>query len=265
MHAEDRDRLILELMRERGFVSFQELDRTLDASGATLRRDLDRLETSGKIVRVRGGARLVDMPEAVVSNDGHLRGVPFHENVERNRAAKAAIGRAAAALCSTGETVIIDGGSTTLQMCPLLAPLELHVLTNSLHIVSALIGQPGTHISMPAGTLFREQNILLPPFDDDGMSRYRASKLFMGAASIGRHGLMQTDVLLVHAERRLLDRADEVIVLVDSSKFGAPAGHVVCTADELDIVITDEDIADRDAAMIEQAGIKLIVAPTRRV
>ena len=265
MHAEDRDRLILELMRERGFVSFQELDRTLDASGATLRRDLDRLETSGKIVRVRGGARLVDMPEAAVSNDGHLRGVPFHENVERNRAAKAAIGRAAAALCSTGETVIIDGGSTTLQMCPLLAPLELHVLTNSLHIVSALIGQPGTHISMPAGTLFREQNILLPPFDDDGMSRYRASKLFMGAASIGRHGLMQTDVLLVHAERRLLDRADEVIVLVDSSKFGAPAGHVVCTADELDIVITDEDIADRDAAMIEQAGIKLIVAATRRV
>lgn len=264
MHAEDRDRLILELMRERGFVSFQELDRTLDASGATLRRDLDRLETSGKIVRVRGGARLVDMPEAVDSNDGHLRGVPFHENVERNRAAKAAIGRAAAALCSTGETVIIDGGSTTLQMCPLLAPLELHVLTNSLHIVSALIGQPGTHISMPAGTLFREQNILLPPFDDDGMSRYRASKLFMGAASIGRHGLMQTDVLLVQAERRLLDRADEVIVLVDSSKFSAPAGHVVCTADELDIVITDEDIADRDAAMIEQAGIKLIIAPTRR-
>ncbi|MES2056249.1 MAG: DeoR/GlpR family DNA-binding transcription regulator [Pseudomonadota bacterium] len=266
MHAEDRDRLILELMRERGFVSFQELDRSLEASGATLRRDLDRLETSGKIVRVRGGARLVDAPDGTGAsgggNDGHLRGVPFHENVERNRAAKEAIGRAAAALCGTGETVIIDGGSTTLQMCPLLAPLELHVLTNSLHIVSALIGQPGTHISMPAGTLFREQNILLPPFDDDGMSRYRASKLFMGAASIGRHGLMQTDVLLVHAERRLLDRADEVIVLVDSSKFSAPAGHVVCTADELDIVITDDGITDRDAAMIEKAGIKLVVAPT---
>lgn len=94
------------------------------------------------------------------------------------------------------------------------------------------------------------------------MSRYRASKLFMGAASIGRHGLMQTDVLLVHAERRLLDRADEVIVLVDSSKFGAPAGHVVCTADELDVVITDDGITDRDAAMIEKAGIKLVVAPT---
>ena len=99
MHAEDRDRLILELMRERGFVSFQELDRTLDASPATLRRDLDRLEEGGKIVRVRGGARLIDGAPASDA-DVHLHGVPFHENVERNRAAKEAIGRAAAALCS---------------------------------------------------------------------------------------------------------------------------------------------------------------------
>lgn len=263
MHAEQRDQRILEMVRERGFVSFQELDRTLDASAATLRRDLDRLEHAGVIVRVRGGARLAERASAAAAaaDEQHLTGVPFHENIELNRAAKRAIGRAAAQLCTPGESIIIDGGSTTLQMCPALEPLGLHVLTNSLHIVSALINQPGTQISVPAGTLFREQNILLAPFGEDGTSRYRASRLFMGAASVGRHGLMQTDVILVQAERRLLDRADEVIVLVDSSKFDAPAGHVVCDIDDIDVLITDDGISDADARMIEQAGIRLIVVP----
>ncbi len=260
MHAAEREKLILELLQRTGFLSFQDLGRAVAASPATLRRDLDRLEVSGIIVRVRGGARLVEAPAASLADQGHLSGVPFHENIHRNAPQKRAIAKAAAALCRPDETVIIDGGSTTLQMCPHLASLGLHVLTNSLHIVSALLTQSGTQVSMPAGTLFREQNIVLSPFEDDGMSRFRASKLFIGAASIGRHGLMQTDVLLIQAERRLLDRADEVIALVDSSKFEAPAGHVLCALDDVDTIITDNAISDEHAGIIKKAGTRLIVA-----
>ena len=156
--------------------------------------------------------------------------------------------------------MIIDGGSTTLQMCPHLEPLGLQVLTNSLHIVSALLQQPATRVSVPAGTLFREQNIILSPFEDDGMSRFHAAKLFMGAASIGRHGLMQADTLLVQAERRLLTRVEEIIVLVDSSKFRGQAGHLVCRLDEIDVVITDSGLEAEDRLMLEKAGCKVIVA-----
>src|SRR5215469_14431268 len=91
MHAAEREQAILDLFRDRDFISFSELDRRLEASQATLRRDLGRLEADGRIVRVRGGARLAQL--ATRSEDpSHLRGVPFHENIALHQAEKEAIG-----------------------------------------------------------------------------------------------------------------------------------------------------------------------------
>lgn len=257
MHSAERVELILNTLLEQGFVSFQTLDRVLGASAATIRRDLNRLEEEGRIVRVRGGARLAKSKKEKASG---LKGTPFHQNVHKNADAKAAIGRAAAGLCMPGESVIIDGGSTTVQMCEHLAPLKLQVLTNSLHIVTALLPQPETRVSVPGGNIFREQDIILSPFPDDGMSGYRATKIFTGAASIGAYGLMQTDILIAQAELRLLARADQLVVLADSSKFAAPAGHVVCGLDEIDILVTDEGLSDATAQLIERSGVELVVA-----
>lgn len=260
MHATERDRVILNLIDERGFVSFRELSRRLDASPATLRRDLERLQVDGKLLRVRGGAQSC---VAVRDNGLHLQGVPFQENINRNRAAKQAIGRAAAALCREGDAVIIDGGSTTLQMCSGLEPLGLQVLTNSLHIVSALLQQPNTRVSIPGGVVFREQNIVLDPFGDTAARSFHASRMFVGAAAVNRHGLMQSDIVLVQAERKLLDLTDEVVALVDSSKFQASAGHMLCELSKVHILITDGDISDASAKMLERAGVRLIVADAK--
>ena len=261
MHAAERDRFILTLLDERGFVSFQELSRRLDASPATLRRDLDRLQVGGKLVRVRGGAQ-----PCIANRDAghHLQGVPFHENINRNRAAKEAIGEAAAALCRPGDAVIIDGGSTTLQMCVGLEPLGLQVLTNSLHIVSALLQQPNTRVSIPGGVVFREQNIVLDPFDDTSTCSFHASRMFVGAAAVNRHGLMQSDIILVQAERKLLDLTEELVALVDSSKFNASAGHKLCELSKVNILVTDSEIDDASAKMLESSGVRLIVVDARR-
>ncbi len=83
---------------------------------------------------------------------------------------------------------MIDGGSTTLQMCRHLEGKNLQVLTNSLHIVSALLSQTGTRISVPGGAVFREQNIILSASGDDLMPRFHAPQLFMGAAAVGAAG-----------------------------------------------------------------------------
>lgn len=259
MHATEREELILRMLRRRGFISFQEVEAELDASPATLRRDLERMDREGRLARVRGGAKLLDAPEAPGSSQ-HLTGAPFHENIALNREQKAAIGRAAAKLCAPGSALMIDGGSTTLQMCPHLAGLNLQVLTNSLHIVSALLPQSGTRVLVPAGAVFREQNIILSAAGEESMPRFYAPKLFMGAASVGSQGIMQADVVLVAAERRLIDRADEIIVLVDSSKFRGPSGNVVCDLEEIDVVVTDAGITDADRAMLEKANVKVIVA-----
>jgi len=72
--------------------------------------------------------------------------------------------------------------------------------------------------------------------------------------------LMQTDILIAQAELRLLARADQLVVLADSSKFAAPAGHVVCALDEIDILVTDEGLSDATAQLIERSGVELVVA-----
>lgn len=261
MHSNEREDIILGLIAAKGFVSFRELESLLDGSPATIRRDLERLASEGKLVRLRGGAKGTGEAEAnALAPNLHLAGVPFHENIGLNRSAKEAIGTAAAGLCQPGEGVMIDGGSTTLQMCPHLAGLNLQVLTNSLHIVSALINQAGTRILVPSGAVFPEQSIILSVFGEDGMPRFHAPKLFMGAASIGPQGLMQADIVLVAAERRLIDRADEIIVLADASKFDAPSGNVVCGLEEIDILITDASISQEARSMLVAAGVKVVTA-----
>jgi DeoR family transcriptional regulator, ulaG and ulaABCDEF operon transcriptional repressor len=134
------------------------------------------------------------------------------------------------------------------------------VLTNSLHIVNALLPQPETRVMVPSGTVFREQNIILAPAGEDSMPRFHAPKLFMGAAAVGAQGVMQQDVILVAAERRFIERADEVILLVDSSKFQASSGAIVCELSGIDVLITDAGIGKRTADLIKAAGVRLIVA-----
>jgi DeoR family ulaG and ulaABCDEF operon transcriptional repressor len=260
MHASEREKAILELLRQRGFIAFRELEKQLDASPATLRRDLERMANEGHIARVRGGARLATRKARTSGPPTNLSGVPFHENVALRRAEKEAIGRAAAGLCKPGRAIMIDGGSTTLQMCRHLEGLKLQVLTNSLHIVSALLGQAGTRVLVPGGSVFREQNIILSASGDDLMPRFHAPQLFMGAAAVGTQGVMQADVVLVAAERRLIERAEQVILLVDSSKFQHSSGNVVCELKDVDIVVTDRGLDSKHRAMLEAARIKVVIA-----
>jgi DeoR family ulaG and ulaABCDEF operon transcriptional repressor len=258
MHAAERDAEITRLLNSQGFISFKQLCNRLEASSATIRRDLERLDAEGLIERVRGGARLRDGAKPIPSD--RLVGAPFEENKARHAPQKAAIGRTAAKLCARGEAIIIDGGTTTFQMCAHLEGLNLQVLTNSLHIVGELLPQPGARVSVPGGAVFREQNIILSPFEDDGINRYHASKLFMGAAAIGPRGLMQADVVLIQAEQKLMSRADQLIVLVDSSKFRTSASFVVCALDTIDVVVTDAGITAAELAMLRDQGIEVIVA-----
>lgn len=255
MHANERDRVILSLLEEEGFVSFRELSRRLSASPATLRRDLDRLQSDGKLTRVRGGV------QPASPNRARLQGVPFHENINRNRLQKEAIGKAAAGLCKAGDAIIIDGGSTTLHMCPYLEPLKLQVLTNSLHIVSALLQQPHTGVSIPGGTVFREQNIVIDAFDESDSRTFHASRMFVSAAAVNRHGLMQTDIIVVQAERKLMSQAEDLVALIDSSKFQGAAGHVLCELSRVRTLITDDGIDPASRKMLEREGVEVIVAP----
>lgn len=255
MHEKERHRVILSAVQERPVVTVQEMVTLTEASEATIRRDIATLHLQKKLRRVRGGAESIHPPEFV-----GLAGRPFSVNETINIHQKRAIAQKAVELCEDGDPIIINGGTTTFQMVHPLASMRLQVFTNSFPIAEHLLKHSKNTIMLSGGAIYREQNIILSPFDNDVTRNFYAKRMFMGAKGLGPLGLMETDPLLIQAEQKLIGQADELIVLVDSSKFQARSSLILCPLDRISTVITDDRIPDAAANMLEQADITLIVA-----
>jgi DeoR family ulaG and ulaABCDEF operon transcriptional repressor len=137
----------------------------------------------------------------------------------------------------------------------------MQVLTNSLPIAEHLLKNSHNTVMLPGGIIYREQNIILSPFENDVTRNFYAKRMFMSAQGIGPLGLMEGDPLLVQAEQKLIGQAEELIVLADSSKFTNRSSLVLCPLERVDTLITDDGIDDRAAAMLDAADVTLIVVP----
>ena len=258
MHENERQKIILATVQARPVASVADLVEITGASEATIRRDIAALHVRGALRRVRGGAEAVNPPE-----QSALLGRPFSVNETRNLAAKRAIARVAAEMCSDGEQIIINGGTTTYQMGPHLASKRLSVFTNSFPIAEYLLHNSRNSVVIPGGTVYREQNVILSPFGGVVASHFYARKMFMGCQGIGPHGLMEADPLIVQSELALIGQADELIVLADSTKFKARTSMILCELSRASTVITDPGLRREDREMLEAAGVKLVVAEAK--
>ncbi len=256
MHESERHRIILSAVQDRPVASVIDLVQLTDASEATIRRDIATLHMQKRLRRVRGGAEAIAPPQFV-----GLAGRPFSVNETINAAQKRAIARAAVELCSDGDPIIINGGTTTFQMVHPLSARRCQVFTNSFPIAEHLLKHSKNTILLSGGAIYREQNIILSPFDNDVTRNFYAKRMFMGAQGLGPLGLMEADPLLIQAEEKLIGQADELVVLVDSSKFRNRSSLILCPLRRIHVVITDDGITDREAQMLEQADIRLIVTP----
>ena len=140
-----------------------------------------------------------------------------------------------------------------------LATMRLQIFTNSFPIAEHLLKHSKNTIMLSGGAIYREQNVILSPFDNDVTRNFYAKRMFMGATGLGPIGLMEADPLLIQAEQKLIGQADELIVLVDSSKFDARSSLVLCPLNRITRVITDDRITDKAAAILEAADVDLIV------
>ena len=257
MHERERQKLILSAVQERPVVTVAELVDMTGTSEATIRRDISALHLQGRLRRVRGGAEALHPPQFV-----GLAGRPFKvaeaDNIERKRV----IADAAVARCEDGDSIIINGGTTTFQMVHFLATRRLQVLTNSFPIAENLIKHTRNTVMVPGGAVYREQGVILSPFDNDVTRNFFARRMFMGAQGIGRLGIMERDPLLIQAEQKLIDQAEELVVLVDSSKFAERSSLILCRLERVDVIITDDGISEEAAAMLEDAGLEVVVVDT---
>ncbi|MFT4149820.1 MAG: DeoR/GlpR family DNA-binding transcription regulator [Paracoccaceae bacterium] len=255
MHETERHRIILSAVQERPVATVPDLCALTAASEATIRRDIAQLHMQKKLRRVRGGAEAIAPPQFVGINAR-----PFAMQETIHAAEKRAIAKAAVDLCDDGDAIIINGGTTTFQMVHPLTARRVQVFTNSFPIAEHLLKHTRNTVLLPAGAIYREQNIILSPFDDDGSRHFYARRMFMGCRGLGPLGLMEGDPLLVQAEQKLIGQADELVVLADSSKFMNRSSLLLCPLSRIHTVITDDRIPDRAAQMLEAAEVKLIVA-----
>ncbi|MCP4384505.1 MAG: DeoR/GlpR transcriptional regulator [Hyphomicrobiales bacterium] len=257
MHERERHDVILATVQDGPVATVQRLVELTDSSEATIRRDIAALYLQKKLRRVRGGAvALTPTPFHVMT------GSPFTDRMAINVKQKQAIAKRAVELCADDEPIIINGGTTTFQMVPFLRDRRLHVFTNSFPIAELLLKQSQNTVIMPGGTIYREINIILSPFDNDVSRNFSARRMFMGAQGISRLGLMETDALLIQAEQKLLSQADELVVLVDSTKFAVRSSLIVCRLEQISTVITDNGINDDARTMLLDAGVRLITVET---
>ena len=255
MHENERHRIILSAVEAKPVVTVTELVELTQSSEATIRRDISALHLQKKLHRVRGGAESIHPPQSI-----GLAGRTFSVNEVINASQKRAIASAAADLCEDGDSIIINGGTTTFQMVHPLTSKRLHIFTNSFVIAEHLLKHSKNTIMLSGGTLYREQNIILNPFDNDLSRNFYAKRMFMGAQGISHKGLMETDPLIIQAEQKLIKQADELVVLADAAKFTTRSSLFLCGLECVHTVITDDQIRDEDRSMLEAAEVQVIIA-----
>ena len=228
---ERRDR-ILKAVEQKGFVALQELADQFGASESTVRRDLEYLDSIGQVRRTRGGAAYVG--ESLTA---------FDERRSRATAEKLRIARAAADMIEPGEAVLLDGGTTTLEVARCLIGKSLQVVTNSLPIVNLLANQPQIDLLMIGGFLYPKTGVFLGPTAVAALETVHVRRLFMSVGGITADGLFNSNSLLVETERNMIEAAEEVIVVSDSGKLGHSALARLCGLDVVDRLVTDSGIS----------------------
>jgi DeoR family transcriptional regulator of aga operon/DeoR family fructose operon transcriptional repressor len=242
--AEERQDHIARIVEEHGRARVADLAATFRVSGVTIRKDLAVLERQGRIVRTHGGAM-------TVGRAGAERAFDVRERLQRDE--KDAIGREAAAMVVDGDSIALDASTTALALARHLKGrggwLHLTVITNGLRIASELAGHPGISVVMPAGFLRWEALSLVGPLGEGLFDKVNIQKAFMGAAGFAiEAGLSDATEEEAQIKRLMVEGANEVVGLVDHTKWERAAFATFCKTADLDAVVTD---AGAPAAMME--------------
>ncbi|HEY4290508.1 MAG TPA: transcriptional repressor AgaR [Puia sp.] len=248
-----RRKKILERIQETGEVLITGLSKEFDVSEVTIRNDLDYLEQKNLLIRARGGA---------IHSDSHV-GIDqrLAEKNKLHTQQKAAIGKMAASLIRDGETVIIDSGSTTVEIVKNLGGIrQLNVITNALNIVNQLMSYTNFNVIIPGGYLRQNSMSLVGPLAENNLHGFYVDKLFLSTDGFDTdHGIYTPNIDEAHLNIAMINIAKDVILVTDSSKFKRKSLALICTIDKLKTVITDRGIPTDDRHKLEAAGIQVIV------
>jgi len=248
----ERRRRILELLRERGAVRASDLVAELGVSEITVRRDLETLAHRGLLERSHGGATLPG-------------GIPAVAAVPERAAAKRAIGRAAAALVRGGETVFLNGGSTSLEVFRHLGVPATVVTNNVFAALEPAAG--GIELILLGGHVRSDlgERTVVGPFATETLRRTFATRAVLGVGGVAL-GAGLTTPLASEAEiaRLMIEQTrGPVVVVTDVSKLGAVSDFAVGPLEAMNVLVTNGEVAEPERSVLDEAGVEIVVVPVR--
>ncbi|WP_261302853.1 DeoR/GlpR family DNA-binding transcription regulator [Paenibacillus andongensis] len=250
---EDRRMTILNHLEMEGKVQVHHLSEMLNVSTETVRRDLDRLEKEGKLRKVYGGA--VKMRIELVEP-------PFLRRAQMMKPEKAGIGKLAASLVQDGETIMLDNGTTTIEILPYLKDrTNVTLITHSVPILNLAMEMFRGRIIFAGGEVNMECQAVTGSLTDQLLDQFKVNKAFISVGGISlADGI--TDFHLAEAiiSRKMMQRAEEAILVADHSKFGMSTFAKVSKLEDISMLITDPGCSKEWIDTIEALGIEVLIS-----
>lgn len=244
----ERQLRMLELLEAEGEVRIGELKAMFGVTEMTIRRDLEKLEGSGQVRRIFGGAILLGKDVALQERTGLMA------------EEKARIGRYAAGLIQPGEAIFLDGGTTTIEVARAIKPgLGITAVTNALNVAQELQAKGITTI-VSGGMIWEATSTLIGPFAAQHIGSMAYNRIFLGATGISaRHGFSNSNMHEAEIKKTAIRQAAEVNVVADHSKFDAKDLLLFAAASDVHRVITDAEPPREIAETLLESGTELVV------
>ncbi|MEN6412919.1 MAG: DeoR/GlpR family DNA-binding transcription regulator [Veillonellales bacterium] len=250
----ERHKAILALLKQKGSVTVNELTVALNASPATIRRDLELLEQTSLLRRTYGGAI-----EYTVGYEPSLT-----DRATKCTAEKIAIARLAASLIAAGDIIALDSGTTTYQIAKQLISIEpLSIITTSLTIAEIFANADNDEhtIIIPGGIVRTKTHSVVGEMAESNLMNYRCNTAFMSCQSITpENGAMNDNLLAMGIKRALINISQKIVIVADHSKFEKMSLATVVPTKKIDVLITDEKTSDTTLQSYRDLGIEVIIA-----
>ncbi len=253
MLANQRRDKILELIQEDGSAKVIELARLFKVTEVTIRQDLDKLEKDDLVVKTHGGAYLKNVEDQVRT---------FSLANQENIVQKAGIAAKCLEYIESGDTIILDSGSTTTEIAKKLRGYKnLTVITNALNIALILGAEPGIEVIMTGGEFKPPTLSLTGQKAADFFKGLNVQKLFLATAGISlKSGLTYPSISDLVVKKAMIDAADTTFLVADSTKIGKSSFASLGALSLIDYIITDAGIEERHKQVFHDNDIELIIA-----
>ncbi|HPE86867.1 MAG TPA: transcriptional repressor AgaR [Bacteroidales bacterium] len=253
--ALDRRTYILEKLRVNKNITVNELIKKFQVSAVTIRKDLDQLERKNQLLKVRGGA-------IHISNTNIGEDMDLGVKQEKNKTEKQNIGKIAVTLIQENDTIILDSGTTTMEIAKRLEKFQnITIITNALNIAQYLAGYKRFNVIIPGGYLRNKSLSMVGSMAESCLRNFFVDKLFLGIDSFDpEKGVSTPNMEEASINQTMISIAREVIAVFDSSKFHRQSFAHIAPLSKINTIITDSGISREMVEQLESRNIKVIIA-----